>query len=89
MATKGGARVLGRNDTGTLEADKAADIVAYNLSDIAYAGCHNPLTSLVYCGNSSLVDMTIVNGKVVVKNVMVLTVSTQETAIKAHSHASN
>ena len=88
MATKGGARVLGRNDIGTLEIDKAADIVVYDLSDIAYAGCHNPLTSLVCCGNSSLVDMTIVNGKVVVKNGIVLTINTQETAIKAHSHAS-
>lgn len=88
MATKGGARVLGRYDIGTLEENKAADMVMYDLNDIAYAGCHNPLTSLVCCGNSNLVDMTIVNGKVVVKKGIVLTIDTHEIGRKAHEHAS-
>lgn len=40
MATKGGAEVLGRDDIGTLEKGKAADIVLFDMNDIAYAGCH-------------------------------------------------
>ncbi|GAA0731563.1 8-oxoguanine deaminase [Clostridium oceanicum] len=67
-ATRGGAEVLGRDDIGILSKNKAADIVLYDLKDIAYAGCHNPLVGLVTCGNSSLVKMTIVNGKVIVKD---------------------
>lgn len=66
-ATRGGADVLGRPDTGRLEPDKAADLILIDLEDIAYAGCHDPLVSLVCCGNQSLLDTTIVNGKVVVK----------------------
>lgn len=77
LATRGGATVLGRMDTGTIAADKAADIVLINLEDIAFAGCHDPIVSLICCGNSSLVDTTIVNGRVVVRDGKVLTVDTQ------------
>lgn len=68
MATKGGAKVLGRDDIGELSCGKAADIILLDISDIAYAGCHNPIVGIVTCGNSSLVNMTIVNGKILVKD---------------------
>ena len=87
MATKGGARVLGRTDIGTLEEGKAADIILFDLNDIAFSGSHNPLTSLVCCGNSSLVKMTIVNGKIVVKDGIILTINTEKIAFNAHEHA--
>ena len=87
MATKGGARVLGRTDIGTLEEGKAADIILFDLNDIAFSGSHNPLTSLVCCGNSSKVKMTIVNGKIVVKDGIILTINTEEIAVNAHNHA--
>lgn len=66
-ATRGGAEVLGRSDTGILAVGKAADLITVDLADLAYAGSHDPLVSLVCCGNTSLVDTTIVNGQVVVK----------------------
>lgn len=87
LATKGGARVLGRTDIGTIEVGKAADLIAISLLDIAYAGCHNPLTSIVCCGNSSLVDMTMVNGKIVVENGKLLNIDEQELKRLATKHA--
>ena len=68
MATRGGAEVLNRDDIGILEKGKAADIVLFDVDDVAYSGCHDPLVGLVTCGNSSLVKMTMVNGKIVVWN---------------------
>ncbi|WP_298198285.1 8-oxoguanine deaminase [Desulfosporosinus sp.] len=86
-ATRGGADVLGRPDTGRLEAGKAADIILIDLQDVAYAGSHDPLVSIVCCGNQSLVDTTIVNGKVVVRRGQLLTQDTEEIRKKAHQVA--
>ncbi len=87
VATRGGADVLGRQDTGRLDAGKAADIVLFDLKGIEYAGCHDPLVSLVCLGNSSLVDMTIVNGKVVVKDGRLTTIDSDKVASAAHAVA--
>jgi 8-oxoguanine deaminase len=84
VATRGGADVLGRTDTGRLDAGKAADIILFDLNGVEYAGCHDPLVSLVCLGNSSLTDMTIVNGKVVVKNGLVLTMDSSRVAENAN-----
>lgn len=84
VATRGGAEVLGRNDTGRLEVGKAADIVLFNLNGIEYAGCHDPLVSLVCLGNSSIVNMTIVNGNIVVKGGKLTRIDSDSVAVKAH-----
>lgn len=83
VATRGGAEVLGRDDIGYLAPDMAADIVLYDLSGIEYAGCHDPLVSIVSLGNSSLVHKTIVNGKVVVEDGKVLTIDQEDIARRA------
>lgn len=87
VATRGGADVLGRQDTGRLDAGKAADIVLFDLKGIEYAGCHDPLVSLVCLGNSSLVNMTIVNGKVVVKDGRLTTIDSDKVGSAAHAEA--
>lgn len=87
LATRGGAEVLGRDDIGILENGKAADIVLFDLNDIAYAGCHDPLVGLVTCGNTSLTKMTIVNGKVVVKDGILLSMNTENIRKEAHKIA--
>lgn len=89
VATRGGAEVLGRKDTGRLEAGKAADIILFDLNGIEYAGCHDPLVSLVCLGNSSLTKMTIVNGKLVVKDGKLLTMDSNEIGKTAHKIASD
>ncbi|MBV4418890.1 8-oxoguanine deaminase [Clostridium tyrobutyricum] len=85
--TRGGADVLGRQDTGRLDIGKAADIILLDLNGIEYSGCHDPLVSIVCLGNSSLTKMTMVNGKIVVKDGKVLTLDSIETAKNAHEIA--
>ncbi|MDN5345469.1 MAG: 8-oxoguanine deaminase [Clostridia bacterium] len=87
LATRGGAEVLGRQDTGRLEAGKAADVVLINLDDIAFAGCHDPVVTLVCCGNSSLVDTTIVQGRIVARQGEILTVDVHQINHQAREEA--
>ena len=89
LATRGGAEVLGRSDIGILDKNKAADIVLFDLNDVAYAGCHDPLVGLVTCGNTSLVKMTIVNGKIVVKDGILLTMNTENIRVNANKIATD
>ncbi|MBV7272611.1 8-oxoguanine deaminase [Clostridium sp. PL3] len=87
VATRGGADVLGRSDTGRLDAEKAADIILFDLSGVEYAGCHDPLVSLVCLGNSSYTKMTIVNGKIVSIDGKLTTMDTNEIGKTAHKIA--
>lgn len=87
MATRGGAEVLGRDDIGILDKGKAADIVLFDLKDIAYAGCHDPLVGLVSCGNTSLVKLTMVNGRIVVRDGRLMTINSEEVSKEAHKLA--
>lgn len=51
LATRGGARVLGRDDIGVLAPGMAADLAAFDLERIEYAGArHDPVAALVFCG---------------------------------------
>jgi len=68
MATIGGAAVLGRTDVGSLETDKCADFVAFNLNKIDFAGAlHDPLAALLFC-NPVKVDVNMIGGKYIVKD---------------------
>ena len=87
VATRGGAEVLGRTDTGYLDRGMAADIILFDLNDIAYAGCHDPLVSLVSLGNHSFTKMTIVNGKIVSRDGILTAIDTKEMGEKAHRYA--
>lgn len=68
IATRGGADVLGRDDTGSIEVGKAADVIAYDLTRLGLAGAFSdPLAAVVYSGFDHRVDWSIVNGEVVVE----------------------
>ncbi len=68
IATRGGAKVLGRPDLGALEAGKCGDFIAINLKKLEYAGAvHDPVSAIVFCAPAR-VDYTVVNGKVIVKD---------------------
>ena len=64
MATIGGAEVLHREDEiGSIEAGKAADLIAFDLDDIALAGAHaDPVAAIVHCAVDR-VDFAMVNGQ--------------------------
>jgi cytosine/adenosine deaminase-related metal-dependent hydrolase len=85
MATLGGARVLGRDDVGSLEPGKAADFVAFDLNQLGFAGAlHDPLAALVFCAPSR-VDLSVINGQVVVQEGQLTTVE-MELVIERHNH---
>ncbi|PIV18514.1 MAG: 8-oxoguanine deaminase [Elusimicrobia bacterium CG_4_10_14_3_um_filter_49_12_50_7] len=68
MATRGGAKALGRNDIGELSEGKAADIALYEGRDIAFGGTGDALAALLFCGRDFTASDVICNGKIVVKN---------------------
>ncbi len=68
-ATMGGASVLHREDEiGSIEVGKAADLIAFDISGLEFAGSHSdPLAAVVHCGAQS-VDFAMVNGEVQVRD---------------------
>ncbi len=68
LATRGGAAVLGRNDIGSLEPGKAADLVAYRVDDLQHAGAQrDPVAALLTCAPVSA-WLSIINGSTVIEN---------------------
>lgn len=68
LATLGGARVLQRPDIGSLEVGKAADLVSFKVDGLFHAGGQSDvIASLLTCGPSH-VDLSIINGKIIVEN---------------------
>jgi cytosine/adenosine deaminase-related metal-dependent hydrolase len=66
MATRGGARVVGRDDIGALETGRCADFTAISLDRIGYAGAgHDPVATTLLAAPVS-VDHTYVHGRPVV-----------------------
>lgn len=89
LALKGGAVNLGRDDIGRIAPGMAADIVAWRTDTIQFAGCqHDLVAGLVFSPPSQPVDLSVINGDVVVKGGQLLTadlkVNPQEDAHGRH-----
>ena len=67
MATIEGARCLGRDDIGTLQAGKRADIALFDLQDVGYSGAEDPVAALLLCAPAP-VHTLVIEGRVVVEN---------------------
>ena len=68
LATKGGAKVLNRNDIGEISVGKAADFAIYDLKQIDFSGTYSdPVAALVFCGPVKT-KYTICNGKIISEN---------------------
>lgn len=66
VATVNGAKTLGRNDLGSLEVGKAADLFMIDTSVLELTGTlHDPKNLLASVGITGPVHMTMINGKVV------------------------
>jgi len=86
LATRGGARLFGRDDIGSLELGKAADCILIDLNQIGFAGAlHDPLAAVVFCGSSHIVHTAIVNGNIVVRNGRLTRVDEQNIIEKVNS----
>ncbi|MBT8435117.1 MAG: 8-oxoguanine deaminase [Gammaproteobacteria bacterium] len=67
LATRGGAAVLGRDDIGSLEVGKAADLVAYRVDGVQHAGSGADLVAgLLTCAPVSA-WLVVINGRVVLE----------------------
>jgi 8-oxoguanine deaminase len=67
IGTIGGAKVLNRSDIGMLKPGMMADIVAFDVRGLDFAGgLHDPLAALVFC-TPPKVNWSIINGRVVVR----------------------
>ncbi|MBN1121960.1 MAG: 8-oxoguanine deaminase [Anaerolineae bacterium] len=74
VVTLGGASVLRRDDIGSLEPGKAADLIAINLNRLEYAGAlHDPVAAVMFCAPVR-VDWSMINGRVVVEEGQLTTI---------------
>lgn len=82
LATLGGARVLQRDDIGSLEPGKAADFVAFRIDDLYHAGAQSDVVaSLLTCAPAS-VWLSVINGKIIVRDNELLGVDIPHLVIK-------
>lgn len=67
VATRGGAECLGRDDVGSIEVGKRADIALFGVDDLAHAGAADPVASLVLCASRGVRHL-LVEGRLVVRD---------------------
>jgi cytosine/adenosine deaminase-related metal-dependent hydrolase len=79
LATQGGAECLGRDDCGTLEVGKCADIACFRVDDLAHAGIKDLVAALTLAPPAR-VETVIVNGRAVVREGRLLTADEEEIA---------
>jgi len=79
LATKGGAECLGRDDCGSLEVGKCADIACFRVDDLAHAGIKDLVAALALAPPARA-QTVIVNGRVVVREGRLLTADEDEIA---------
>jgi cytosine/adenosine deaminase-related metal-dependent hydrolase len=79
LATRGGAECLGRDDCGTLEVGKCADVALFRVDDLAHAGMPDRLAGLALAPPARA-SIVIVNGRVVVFDGRLLTADEDEIA---------
>jgi 8-oxoguanine deaminase len=67
IGTLGGAKVLNRDDIGAIEPGMAADMVAFDMRSLDFAGgLHDPVAALVFC-TPAKVSWSVINGRVIVR----------------------
>jgi len=79
LATRGGAECLGRDDCGTLEPGKCADIACFRADDLAHAGIKDLVAGLALAPPARA-QSVVVNGRVVVRGGRLLTADEDEVA---------
>ncbi len=79
LATQGGADCLGRDDCGSLELGKCADIACFRIDDLAHAGIKDLVAGLALAPPARA-QTVVVNGIVVVREGRLLTADEEEIA---------
>jgi len=82
LGTIHGARCLGReSEIGSLEAGKLADICLWRLDGLEHSGIDDPIAALVL-GSTPIVELLMVDGKVVVQQGRLVTADQDTLAIE-------
>lgn len=90
MATVGSAEVLGREDIGSLEAGKGADLFMIDVDQLDFAGgLLDPAVFLATVGYGRPVDLTMVNGKIVYKNGRLMGIDEEKIKDQARKYAAS
>jgi 8-oxoguanine deaminase len=79
LATKGGADCLGRDDCGTLDVGKCADIACFRVDDLAHVGIKDQLAGLALAPPARA-ETVVVNGRVIVRGGRLATADEDEIA---------
>jgi cytosine/adenosine deaminase-related metal-dependent hydrolase len=82
MATVEGARCLGRDDIGSLQPGKRADVAMFDLRGAGYSGAGDAVSALLLCAPAQ-VDTLVVEGRVVVEGGELRTMSL-ESILRRH-----
>ncbi|MBP2664733.1 MAG: hydroxydechloroatrazine ethylaminohydrolase [Firmicutes bacterium] len=86
LATTGSATLLGRDDIGSLEVGKAADLFMINGNTLEYVGAQfDPKSLLATVGVFRPAAYTIINGKVVVKDGRLCTIDEEKITAQANA----
>jgi 8-oxoguanine deaminase len=87
LATRGGAKVLNRDDIGQIAPGFAGDVVAFDVRGLDFAGAMaDPVAALVFC-TPAKVSLSMINGKVIVQNGEMRTIDVAR-QVEAHNAAS-
>ncbi|MFM7268051.1 MAG: 8-oxoguanine deaminase [Cyanobium sp.] len=87
IATLGGAKVLGRDDIGSLEIGKCADFFSIDLNTVDFAGAlHDPVAATVFCAPQKA-RHTIINGRVIVQDGQCVTVDLAKIVEEHNRHS--
>lgn len=85
MATNGGRDILNQHVIGSIEEGKAADMFLVNSNRLGFAGGqYDPVSALINTGDTQIVDMTIVNGEIVVRDGRLVKVDEEKIVEKAN-----
>jgi cytosine/adenosine deaminase-related metal-dependent hydrolase len=84
IATRGGADCLGRDDIGSLEVGKRADVALFPVDGLAFAGADvDPVAALVFARPARVRDL-MVDGTPVVRNGRLCNAAEEEIAREGH-----
>ncbi|MDG4782165.1 8-oxoguanine deaminase [Micromonospora sp. WMMD961] len=87
LATRGGARCLGReNDLGSIEKGKLADIALWRVDGLGHADIADPVAALVF-GAPPPVELLLVGGRTVVEQGRLATVDERSLLVRARRAA--
>jgi cytosine/adenosine deaminase-related metal-dependent hydrolase len=90
MATVDGARALLWDDEiGSLEKGKRADLVLFDLNDIQWLPCHDPLQALVYSATPRSIRTVLIDGRVVLEDGEIKTVDEKSILSEARQRATS